>query len=104
MPLDLKNLTMRINTNHKFPSKTDILPIAYKNPYPIPENEMFMSFIRFNFDETKRLKQPIVSHEGKNIEKGKLIEFKYPENDKEVFFRYSFSAKIIPTFFFRAKI
>ena len=57
------------------------------------------SFLKFNFDEGSRLKMPIVNPDGGVVKKGSILEIKYPDNDGDVFFRYSLLNDMIPSYF-----
>ncbi len=99
-PRHLINFTLRINKSYKAAEFIgNFLPGASLDPYPQEINQMKSSFLKFNFDESARLQVPSVSPEGEIVKKGSILEIKYPGGDKDVFFRYTFSNDMIPSYF-----
>lgn len=99
-PRDLINLTLRINKNYSAPEGLgNFLPGGYLDPYPLEQVQMKSSFLKFNLDESVRLKVPIVNPEGGVVKKGSMLEIKYPDIDKDIFFRYTISSDLIPSYF-----
>jgi len=97
-PRDLINFTIRINKNNSSAEGLgSFIPCGFLNPFPLEETEMKSSFLKFNLDESSRLKMPVVNTEG--LLKGSNIEIRYPEVDKDVFFRYVTDQNYIPTYF-----
>jgi hypothetical protein len=100
LPRDLINFTLRINKNYSSPlGLSSNLPGAYCFAYPLEDYDMKSSFLKFNFDESFRLKMPNVKPEIVAVKKGTLLEIRYPENEKDVFFRYVTDLNLIPSFF-----
>ena len=99
-PRHLINFTLRVNKSYKACEAIgNFLPGGCLDPYPLETVQMKSSFLKFNFDESSRLKVPSVTPESGLVKKGSILEIKYPENDKDVFFRYSFASDLIPSYF-----
>lgn len=99
-PKDLINFTIRVNKSFSSPEGLGtFLPGAFLTPFPQEEVEMKSSFLKFKFDETSRLLPPIISPDIKEVKKGTILEIRYPVTDKDVFFRYTNSTDLIPSYF-----
>ncbi len=99
-PRDLINFTIRVNKNYSAATALNgYMPGGFLNPFPSEENEMKSSFLKFNFDEGSRLKMPVVNPENGLVKKGLILEIKYPDNDKDIFFRYVTDMNVIPSYF-----
>jgi hypothetical protein len=99
-PRDLINFTIRVNKNYSAPDGLgSFIPGSFLSPYPSEDLELKSSFLKFNFDEAARLKPPIINPEMGLVKKGTMLEIKYPEADKDIFFRYVTDENFIPTFF-----
>jgi hypothetical protein len=100
IPRHLINFSMRLNKSYSSqPGLGNFLPREALAPFPSEHEQMKASFLKFNFEESVRLKMPILSCESGIARKGSLLEIKYPGNDSDVFFRYTTSSDSIPTFF-----
>jgi hypothetical protein len=100
IPRHLINFTLRLNKSYSSQlGLGNFLPREALGPFPSEHEQMKKSFLKFNFDEGMRLKMPLVSCESGLARKGSLLEIKYPTNDSDVFFRFTTSPELIPTFF-----
>jgi len=109
---DFVNMTSRINTNFHTPDPEYYniqnlpeerimkpLPWNFLEPYPREDQQMMSSFLKFNLEESSRLKAPVIIPNGGVIKKDTLLRFEYPEKNEGVFFRYTFSKDHLPSFF-----
>jgi hypothetical protein len=102
-PRDLVNFTLNTNTNFAPPKNFNLgrfLPASYSYPYPLEDKEMKSSILKFNLDDSQRLKNPIVEPVEPIVKKGTIFKISYPdEKVKDVFFKFTLSPDLIPSFF-----
>jgi hypothetical protein len=103
LPRELINFTIRVNSNSYYPLEykdTEFIPRAFSNPYPLEEKEIKLSFLKFDLDEKKRLKLPVIKPLEDAVKKGTPLQLSYPDKEMQgVFFEYTLSTDLIPSFF-----